>query len=63
MLSGQEHGRRGDGGSLRGVPWRDGVYGDRYFAFRSPAKPKGFPYLTGRDKEQMLRYRPRFRYP
>lgn len=40
-----------------------GVYGDRYFAFRSPASPKGLPYLTGREQEQMLRYRPRFRYP
>jgi len=40
-----------------------GVYGDRYFAFRSPASPKGFPYLTGREQEQMLRYRPRFRHP
>ncbi len=40
-----------------------GVYGDRYFAFRSPASPKGFPYLTGREQEQMLRYHPRFRYP
>ncbi len=40
-----------------------GVYGDRYFAFRSPARPKGFPYLTGREQEQMLRYRPRYRHP
>lgn len=40
-----------------------GVYGDRYFAFRSPASPRGFPYLTGREQEQMLRYRPQFRYP
>lgn len=40
-----------------------GVYGDRYFAFRSPARPKGFPYLTGREQERMLRYRPRFRHP
>ncbi len=39
------------------------VYGDRYFAFRSPASPRGFPYLTGREQEQMLRYRPRFRHP
>ena len=23
----------------------------------------GFPYLTGREQEQMLRYRPRFRHP
>ena len=38
-----------------------GVYGDRYFAFKSTARPKGFPYLTGREQEQLLRYRPRFR--
>jgi uncharacterized protein YcbX len=40
-----------------------GVYGDRLFAFESSASPKGFPYLTGREQNQMLRYRPRFRYP
>jgi uncharacterized protein YcbX len=40
-----------------------GVYGDRCFAFRSSASPKGFPYLTGREQEQLLRYRPRFRHP
>jgi uncharacterized protein YcbX len=40
-----------------------GVYGDRCFAFRSSARPKGFPYLTGREQEQLLRYRPRFRHP
>lgn len=40
-----------------------GVYGDRYFAFRSPARAKGLPYLTGREQEEMLRYRPRFRHP
>jgi uncharacterized protein YcbX len=40
-----------------------GVYGDRYFAFKSSASPKGFPYLTGREQEQLLRYRPRFRHP
>jgi uncharacterized protein YcbX len=40
-----------------------GVYGDRLFAFRSSASPKGFPYLTGREQRQMLRYRPRFRQP
>ena len=33
-----------------------GVYGDRYFAFKSSASPKGFPYLTGREQEQLLRY-------
>lgn len=40
-----------------------GVYGDRLFAFRSSASPKGFPYLTARDQRQMLQYRPRFRHP
>jgi len=38
-----------------------GVYGDRVFAFTSSASPKGFPFFTGRDQRQMLRYRPRFR--
>jgi hypothetical protein len=40
-----------------------GVYGDRLFAFRSTASPKDFPYLTGREQHDMLRYRPRFRSP
>jgi len=40
-----------------------GVYGDRLFAFMSSASPKGFPYLTGRQQNQMLQYRPRFRHP
>src|SRR5450759_2249080 len=40
-----------------------GVYGDRLFAFRSSASPKGFPYFTARDQREMLRFRPRFRYP
>jgi hypothetical protein len=40
-----------------------GVYGDRLFAFRNAAGPKGFPYLTGREQHEMLWYRPRFRYP
>src|SRR5205809_8041921 len=40
-----------------------GVYGDRLFAFKSPASPKAFPYLTGREQRPMLRYRPRFRQP
>ena len=38
-----------------------GVYGDRRFAFKSSASPKGFPFLTGREQEGILRYRPRFR--
>jgi uncharacterized protein YcbX len=40
-----------------------GVYGDRLYAFRSSAAPKGFPYLTGREQERMLLYRPQYRHP
>src|SRR5438046_2057089 len=40
-----------------------GVYGDRLFAFRSSASPTGFPYLTAREQQRLLQYRPRFRYP
>ncbi len=40
-----------------------GVYGDRLFAFESSANPRGFPFFTGRDQRQMLRYRPRWRHP
>jgi hypothetical protein len=39
------------------------MYGDRLFAFKSSAAPQGFPYLTGREQEEMLLYRPRFRHP
>ncbi len=38
-----------------------GVYGDRLFAFASSSRPKGFPFLTGRERREMLLYRPRFR--
>src|SRR5882762_11310348 len=40
-----------------------GVYADRLFAFESSASPKGFPFFTGRDQRQMIRYRARFRNP
>ena len=40
-----------------------GVYGDRWYAFRNSAARKGAPYLTASVQEQMLRYRPQFRYP
>lgn len=40
-----------------------GVYGDRLFAFSSSANRAGFPYFTAREQQQMLRMRPRFRYP
>lgn len=38
-----------------------GVYGDRAHAFHSSAAPKGFPYFTAREQEQMLRYRAVYR--
>jgi len=40
-----------------------GVYGDRLFAFESSASPKGFPFFTGREQRQMIRYGARFRNP
>ena len=44
--------------SMRGEELREafvgfpGVYGDRLYAFRSSAAPKGFPYLTGRSRRR-----------
>ncbi|MDQ6626079.1 MAG: MOSC domain-containing protein [Verrucomicrobiota bacterium] len=35
-----------------------GIAGDRLFAFRSAANRETFPYFTGRDQPEMLRYRP-----
>ena len=55
--------------SMRGEQMREvfvgfpGVYGDRVYAFRSSAAPKGFPYLTGREQEAMLLYRAAYRHP
>jgi uncharacterized protein YcbX len=40
-----------------------GVYGDRLYAFKSSAAPAGFPFFTGRERHEMLLYRPRFRHP
>ena len=40
-----------------------GVYGDRIFAFESSTSLKGFPFFTGRDQRQMIRYHARFRNP
>ena len=54
--------------SMRGEPLQEafagfaGVYGDRVYAFRSSAAPKGFPYFTGREQQQMLLYRAAFRH-
>jgi uncharacterized protein YcbX len=33
-----------------------GVCGDRFYAFRNSAAPKGFPYVTGRQRTDMLLY-------
>jgi len=55
--------------SMRGEQIREsflgfsGVYGDRLYAFHDTAAPEGFPFLTGREQEQMLLYQPRFRHP
>ncbi|MDA1075274.1 MAG: MOSC domain-containing protein [Proteobacteria bacterium] len=40
-----------------------GVYGDRLFALQSSAAPKGFPYLTGRNLNELLLYHPEFKHP
>ncbi|MGA9994341.1 MAG: MOSC domain-containing protein [Pyrinomonadaceae bacterium] len=40
-----------------------GFYGDRCYAFKNSAARKGFPYLNANVQQQMLRYRPQFRYP
>jgi uncharacterized protein YcbX len=40
-----------------------GVYGDRLFAFTSSASRPGFPWLTAREQNEMILYRPRFRNP
>src|SRR5438093_10460967 len=40
-----------------------GIYGDRLFAFESSASPKGFPCLTDREQQRLLRYRPHLRNP
>jgi uncharacterized protein YcbX len=38
-----------------------GLYGDRVYAIHDTAAPADFPYLTARQREQMLLFRPRFR--
>jgi uncharacterized protein YcbX len=40
-----------------------GFYGDRCYAFKNSAARKGFPYLNATVQQQMLRYRPKFRFP
>jgi uncharacterized protein YcbX len=40
-----------------------GIYGDRIYGFVNSAAPAGTPFLTARDRYEMLLYRPRFRDP
>jgi uncharacterized protein YcbX len=40
-----------------------GVYGDRIYAFAIDAAPAGFPFLTGRNRPEMLLYQAFYRYP
>jgi hypothetical protein len=37
-----------------------GLMGDRAFAFVRETGPSGFPWLTGREQEDLILYRPRF---
>src|SRR5581483_11669191 len=38
-----------------------GIFGDRRYAFFNSAARKEFPYLTGREQEQMLLHQPAYR--
>jgi uncharacterized protein YcbX len=38
-----------------------GMMGDRVYAFVRADGPKGFPWHTGREQEDLLLFRPRFR--
>jgi uncharacterized protein len=55
--------------SMRGVEMPEifvgfsGVHGDRCYAFKSSTARKGFPYLNANVQQQMLQYRPQYRYP
>ncbi|MEP6570385.1 MAG: MOSC domain-containing protein [Acidobacteriota bacterium] len=55
--------------SMRGVEMTEafmgfsGFYGDRCYAFKNSASRKGFPYLNANLQQEMLRYRPQFRFP
>ena len=40
-----------------------GIYGDRLYGFASANASPGFPFFTGRERHDMLLYRPRFRDP
>jgi uncharacterized protein len=40
-----------------------GIYGDRMYGFLNSVSPAGTPFLTARDRHEMLLYRPRFRDP
>src|SRR3712207_2982583 len=38
-----------------------GMMGDRAYAFLRAAGPKGFPWHTGREQEDLVLYRPHYR--
>ena len=40
-----------------------GIMGDRVYAFVHPDGRQGFPWRTGRDQEDLVLFRPRFRQP
>ena len=40
-----------------------GIYGDRIYAFANTAAPTGFPFLTGRNRPEMLLYQSFYRHP
>ena len=40
-----------------------GMFGDRCYAVRDASARKGFPYLNATAQPEMLRFRPRFRFP
>jgi hypothetical protein len=54
----QEHGGRGRGAGLRRLCWADGR--PRFAFVRTPG-PKGFPWHTGREQEDLVLFRPHFR--
>lgn len=55
--------------SMRGEPLAEaylgygGIFGDRRFAFVSSAAPDEFPYMTARDKQEMLLHRACYLHP
>lgn len=55
--------RRGGSDYSPQVSFRPALNAVAFHAFRSSAAPTGFPYLTGREQEAMLLFRPTYRRP